>query len=290
MVASAGYGGTKLYMYYQAKAKIDTLLAPVSLFFDVSYEGISTSVFGPVGVKGLRLRSRDDNEEITFGKVTLEAYKKEENATIPAHIHVSLNDVRLSAHFAGENKESNVPAIISQFGYGDLYRDSHDLASLGYSEIIGNFYFEFFYDQQKGDITVKLGEEIESLADIDIILNFTGVVPGMSATSMQGKINKIFAAYKDNSFVDRLIEKYAKRNNMDIETYRKQLVAGLDKELANKQIDLGEKTTAELKAFLTKPGKLTISMRPHEPVDIDSLKYYKPGDLPDLLNLHIVAE
>jgi len=38
------------------------------------------------------------------------------------------------------------------------------------------------------------------------------------------------------------------------------------------------------------PNKLVVTMYPFQPVGVESIKDYKPGDVPMLLNLQVYAE
>jgi hypothetical protein len=60
--------------------------------------------------------------------------------------------------------------------------------------------------------------------------------------------------------------------------------------LSSKQIKLGKDSVNNLKAFLQDPKRLIVTMYPYEPVGIESIKLYKPGDVPMLLNLQIYTK
>lgn len=289
ILIAAGYGSTKAFMYYQAKQRIDRLIAPVSIYVDIGYESISTSLFGPVGIKGLKIRSWDGGGEILFSKVTLQSFEIKENEQLPSYMHITFDDVQFSTAVYS-NLSQDVPELIKKLGYTKLYNAFGDLKSLGYDEIVMDMYFELFYNKKNGNFKVKFGEAIENLGELDILFDLLDVFPTVGISNMQAKIKEISLDYKDKSYIERLIKKFSQQNNQDMEVYRTELVNKLGRDLAAHKLDLGSEALQELKKFITKPGRLTVTVNPYDPVAIDSLKFYKIEDVPKLLNVQIYAQ
>ena len=104
------------------------------------------------------------------------------------------------------------------------------------------------------------------------------------------KIKEAKIEYLDESYVNRLFKMFATNKQEDVDAFRKSLVASLAGDFTSKQIKLGEDSVKNLKDFLQDPRRLIITMYPYEPVGIESIKLYKPGDVPMLLNLQIYTK
>ena len=57
----------------------------------------------------------------------------------------------------------------------------------------------------------------------------------------------------------------------------------------DKDFDLGEAQRAQLKKYFHNPNELHISINPHDPLDTTYLKFFKPKDIPLLLNLKLTS-
>lgn len=290
MMIFVAFGAMKGVMYYSAKHKIDELILPMRSFLDVEYQGISTSVLGSVGVKGLRLKTFSGDEIVTFGKVTLSSFDKEENEKIPSNLSITLEDVMFDTRFLNEVTNDDIPTFVRELGYGELYKISNNLQKLGYEKIITDVNFEFSYKKELGGVKLRLRENIKQLGELDILLDVIGFVPGMHAMGTDLKINEMSLMFDDDSYTNRLLKRFAEKDNRAIEEYRTEIVQQIKHYLEVNKIFLQDRDLDALKKFIIKPDKLIVKIHPHEPLSIESLKFYKREDVPNILNLNISSE
>lgn len=290
MMIFVAFGITKGIMYYNAKQKIDELILPMKSFLGVEYRGISTSILGSIGVKGLRLKTFNGDEILTFGKVTLSSFNKDENEKIPSNLSIKLEDVQFDTRFLNEVTNDDIPVFVKELGYGELYKASNNLAKLGYDKIISDVSFEFSYKKELGGVKIRLRENIRQLGEFDFLLDVIGFVPGMRAMGGDLRINKISLMFNDDSYTDRLLKQFAEKNSKAIDVYRTEIVQQLQHYLEKNKIILQDEDINALRKFIIKPDKLVIKVHPYEPVSIDSLKFYKREDVPNILNLNISSK
>jgi len=284
------FGVIKGFMYYNAKQKIDKLIYPMKSYLNVRYEGISTSLLGSIGVKGLRFTAFDGEEIVTFGKVTLSSFDKDENEIIPSNISITLQDVRFDTRFLPEVTNEKIPSFVKELGYGDLYKVSNNLYKLGYDKIIADINFEFSYTKEVGGVNLRFQEKIKQLGEFDILLEIIGFIPGMRSMGTELKINKMRLVFNDDSYTNRLLSRLAAKENRPVDEYRTELVNKLQHYLEINKIILTHDDINALKKFIKKPDKLTISLNPSDPEVIENLKFYKREDVLKLLNLNISSE
>ncbi len=315
VLALAGYGALKLYVFYRAKDNFQQILycagmprvpvsaPPRSRVFD--YDHISASVFGPIGIKGLKIRIPTLDEEIRFGEVLL-TYDYDgdlANCPTPKHINFTINDMRLNVSLLDEIKKQQekfkrqrgieddpVPELVSRLGFTDLYTHATDFHALGYDQLDLDISFDLVFDPENKQATFNVHEKIKDLGDVNVKVTVDGMVKNINSAVLGVKIKQAEIRYQDASYVNRLFKMFAENNKQDVTAYRKAVIAGLAADFNAKQIKLGEDSVKNLTDFLTDPKQLIMTMYPYEPVGIESIKMYKPGDVPMLLNLQIYTK
>lgn len=314
VVGLAGYGALKLYVFYKAKDNFQQILycagmprmpadAPRSNFFD--YDHISASVFGPIGIKGLKFRIPPLEEEISFGEVIL-TYDYDgdlKNCPTPKHINLTINDLHMNVSLiekiAKKNAElrrrgrlvgNSVPELVSRLGYTELYNQSTNLRELGYDQLDMNISFDLAFNPDDQEATFNLNQNVKGMGDFKFRMTVTGMAKNFNSAVLGVKLKEAKIEYVDETYVSHLFKLFADMNKLDVKTYRKNIVAGLDADFASKQIKLGQDSVKNLKAFLENPKQLIVTMYPYEPVGLDSIKLYKPGDVPLLLNLQVYTQ
>ncbi len=290
MMLFVTFGVVKGVMYYIAKQKIDELITPMNEYMHVEYSGISTSIFGPIGVKGLRLSTFSGDEVLTFGRVMLLTFDKDENDQIPSNISVSFEDIRFDTRFMDELTNDDVPAFVKKLGYSNLYKVSNNLPQLGYDKIISDIYIDFSYRKNLGGVKLRFRENIQQLGELDILLDVIGFIPGLRAIGSDLKINKMSLMFNDDSYTDRILQYFADKDEKELSVYRIEIVEQLKNYLEKNRIALEDDDIQALKQFIMKPNKLVVEVNPYEPVSVENLEFYKREDVPNLLNLHISAQ
>lgn len=302
MLILAGYGGVKGYMYFSAKNKIDKILSFAAMMgAEPSYDRVATSVFGPVGIQGLKLRFPQIGEEITFGEVMLQKFEYQDKA-LPTRMRFSVNDMhfnldmfdRLEKYNFAQARKHNVkiqtakeemPEFLVRLGYVGVYLRANDWRRLGYHDIVMDWDIDMQLRPSLQEGTLTFSQRVENMGKITLFIEVTDIGPNAQPSILGVKFKEIRIDYKDDSYVDRIIKSYADENNKDLETYRKEFLTALDLDIASKEIKLSPESVRNLKTFLAKPDKIKISMHPYQPVAVGSVDHYKPGDVPLLLNL-----
>jgi hypothetical protein len=302
MLGLAGYGGVKGYMYFSAKSKIDKILSfAVMLGAEPSYDRVATSVFGPVGIQGLKLRFPQIGEEITFGEVTLQKFEYQDNM-LPTKMRFTVSDMRfnldvlerLEKYNLAQAKKQNVriqtvkeemPEFLVRLGYVGVYLRAHDWRRLGYHNMVMDWDIDMQLRPALQEATMILSQRVENLGSMNLYMDMSDIGPSSQPSILGVKFKEIRIDYKDDSYIDRIIKSYADDNSKDLETYRKEFLTALDLDITSKEIKLSPESIINLKTFLSKPDKLKISMHPYQPVAAGSINHYKPGDVPLLLNL-----
>ena len=305
MMGLIGYGGLKFYMYYQAKKDIDTLLAPARVMMDVQYDQISSSVFGPVGIKGLRFRFPKLAETITIGEFKLlsrDNIGKMMNGALPSRLRFQIkdlqynlsllekiqNEARLEAERRGQSyphQKNTTPELIKRLGYQDVFEKSNDWRALGYNHVKMDVDFDLQFNPDTQEARFKLHGNIEDMGDLLFDFSFTDLTSQVANAVLGVKIKEMKWHYIDDGYIDRLLKLYADGQNMELEPYRKFVAAKFEQDVIAKKIKLSADSVKSIKSFIENPKGIVVTAYPYRPVGIESIKHYKPGDVPMLLNL-----
>lgn len=314
VVGLAGYGALKLYAFYRAKKNFQQILycagmphvplnaPPRSRVFD--YDHISASLFGPVGIKGIKYYP-SPGEEVDIGELRL-AYDYDgdlKTCPTPKHIKLSIDGLSMNvslldklakqqaAYRAQHGLDADaVPDLVSQLGLANLYTQATHLRQLGYRHLNMNVSFDLRFDKAKKAASFDLAGNIDKLGKFNFAITLADMAKNINSAVLGVKLQQAELEYFDDSYVPRLFKMFAAENKQDVATYRKQLIAGLDTDLSSRQIKLGQDSINNLKAFLAHPKHLIVTMYPYEPVGLKSIKLYKPGDVPMLLNVQIYTK
>lgn len=315
VVGLAGYGALKLYVFYRAKSNFQQILycygvprqpinaPPRSRLFD--YDHITASIFGPIGIKGVVFRIPPLDEEIDIGEIqfTYDYDGDLKTCPTPTHVNLSIHDLQVNVSLLKKYNDmiakrrqqlgladKPVPELVDRLGYGNLYQESTDFRGLGYDRLDVDMSFDLAYDSQNKTATATIGEKIKKLGNFTFSVTMANLAKSIDSAVLGVKIKEAKLEYHDNSYVNRLFKIFAAQNNMDVSAYRKQVIGNLASDLNSRQIKLGQDSVNNLKNFLSDPKQLIVTMYPYEPVGIESVKLYKPGDVPMLLNLQIYTK
>ncbi len=312
MIGLVGYGGLKFYMYYKAKGLITDVLACAgmpqgatnSLLFD--YKMLSVSVFGQVGIKDLSFHNPVLDEDISIDEIRLEKLDYEgelKSCPVPERLFIVIDGLRMNVSLLEkmERMEKQVrqkhniktqdkPQIIRRLGYQSVFDRLDDYRDLGYDQLVMDLEFDVKLDSAKKEATIRFKQSIEDMGDTEMEFVFAGMAKTISTAILGVQVKEAKIVFRDDSYMDRLIKLYAEENNTSIDEYRKQLIVRIDKDIASKDIKLSKESIENIKSFIQKPDRIILTAYPFRPVGIESIKHYKPGDVPMLLNLQAHLE
>jgi hypothetical protein len=96
----------------------------------------------------------------------------------------------------------------------------------------------------------------------------------------------------DLSYNKRLLDYCSLHSKKSRQVILDQMVESLEFEVMHilqidSDFDLGKAERAHLKEYLLNSRPLNIKINPHDPIDFKYLKFYKPEDIPFILNLKL---
>lgn len=287
MLALAAYGAVKASMYYHARYRVNQLLAPLSQVARVTYGDVNVSLFGPVGISDLSIVDPSNGATVTVDNATVHDFQYARGEFLPRHLSLTLDGVHANTTLRRELR-ADPPVWLRHSRYEAWYRDGLDPAGLGYEEIVADIALNLHYDADSGGLRLRYYASAKDMGTLRLRVE----VSGLTRTDLRRGLAKLSLRsasfdYRDASFVQRLIAKEARRRKIPVAQYQRELAALVDTEINSDEIKLDAASTAATKQFLVRPQHLLITMAPYEAVPLRDLRFYKPGDIPMLLNTQV---
>ncbi len=308
MLSLAGYGGLKLYLWNEAKQNVDLIFNGINQAMTSAYDSrvvatynqISTSVFGSIGIKGISIRFPELNEEIKVAEIKLlesDLDSELKKGKLPTRVHFVINGLQMNVSLFDkldrkldkikiqQNIKEDPNALVNRLGYQNIVRRSNDLMRLGYSKMDMDLEIDMNLDMKSNEASLYLRQDIKDMGKYKVMLKFSGISDNIDKAVLGLRIKEAKLEFLDKSYVDRIIQSYADDNNMTLSAYRNKLIGKIKKDFINKEMKLSKSSINNILAFVKKPNKIVFTIYPYRPVAIESLKHYKAGDVPGLLNL-----
>jgi len=308
IVMVLAYGGIKAYMYYSLKNNMDLLTQQFSLFGQLKYGDLTTSVKGSLTVEDIEIRIHGMDDELRIRAIRyqtpnllylLQANKQLEQGRIPESLSLSIEGLNIGLF--GEFTD-RLEKIVSELNFqlqginplcgGRLFFGPRELRDMGYTEITGDSQIGYRFDPANAQIIVDIISSTEDMAAVRI----QGIVEGISDTSfikmMQPgnppRLGKVTVNYIDQSYTTRHTEYCAGLSKLELNEY---IAAEANQQPVYYGHTWGFVPGPGLRqaygAFLTNPRQIDVSLELPESVTPDNVHLFKPEDIPGLLNLQV---
>lgn len=308
VIAVLAYGGIKAYMYYSLKNKMDQLAQQFSLFGQLKYGGLTTSVKGSLAVEDISIRVHGIDDELRIKTIRyqtpnlmylVQANKQFEQGRIPESLSLSVEG--LNVELFGEFTD-RLEQMVNELNFqlhgvnplcgGRLFFGPRELRDMGYEEITGDVQIGYHFDAANAQIIVDITSRTQDMA----AARMQGIIEGISDTSffsmMQPanppRLSKITVNYTDQSYAKRFTEYCAGLSKLELNEY-------IAAEVSQQPIYYGYSwgfvpgpgLRQAYRAFLTNPGQIDVSLELPESVTPESIELFKPEDIPGLINLQV---
>ena len=299
-----GYVGAKLYLHIQVGNTIDSMVAQVAPFADVSYESVTSTFDGRIGVSNVKIRPRFIDDEVRIQEVSfklpsmkylLDLETRVQNQDPPEELSVRVQNVAVSTRgnlvAAWEDRMFADDAQARLSAFDNCVTRSNlptQMYLLDYDEIRGSFEVGYYYDSGRGHFvvhgTVGQLDAYEFSGELAVVMGSFNSLAMMTALS-NPQIARASLEITDKGYFERVFD-YCET---DSELSRQDVIALLTKELLTMFDDTPMKPDRPLMdaytRFIAEGSKLTITADPLEPQQLQYLSLYAPEDVPALLNI-----
>jgi len=299
-----GYVGVKLYLHIQVGKTVDTMVAQMSPYADVSYESVTSTFDGRIGVSDVKIRPRMVDDEIRIREVSfklpsmmylLDLDNRVQNQDPPDELSVKVHDVALSTRgklieawedqMFADDSEGRLAAFDNCVSRTNLPTQMY---LLNYDEIRGSFEVGYYYDHQRGNFVVHgtAGQldAYEFKGDLAVVMPAFDAFAMMNAFS-NPQIARASLEITDSGYFDRVFDYCANDDQLE----KQDVIALLTEDLLEMFDEMPMKPDQLLidayTQFITEGSRIKITAHPHEPQKLQYLSLYAPEDVPALLNI-----
>jgi hypothetical protein len=308
------YISFKVYVHYKVSGFLEDLVAPASSEFKLDYGWVSSSLSGAAGLQGVRLVIHSTGDEVLIDSIELDAGSLEDlvklssrqrSKEFPRQLLLKVRGLRVD--FSSEYYqvlEDSIESHIPEYGAppvncGDInpfgFRHFRDL---GYSS--AKIAMEVGYRKiEDATLTAVINVEIEDMQRYysTIKYDMTDIVNNPIVALQRSTSPKLLSAdvrMVDDSYNRRLLDYCTAHGRTSREAVIEQLIEVFESQITDildlkAAFDLGETERAHVRRYLSGANELQIRLDPRDPIDFKYLKFYKPEDIPLILNLQFVS-
>jgi hypothetical protein len=150
------------------------------------------------------------------------------------------------------------------------------MTELGYDRVALDIAFAYRYDPDKTLFTLENlhveGPRVGRLALNAEVVNVATLAPetplAMLALMLRAALGKATLRYRDDGLAERLQAREARRSGVALADYRARLVRDFDDAMAKAADDGPREAIGRLKAFVERPGGVTLQAAPRQPVPL----------------------
>jgi len=300
------YMGAKGILHYRVGQMVDTLATQVSPAATLSYDSVTSSLTGEVGITGLVIKPHDLADDLTVDKVALEfpsalfLWNAEEYAqagTMPEEFALHIEGMRMNTNGAllrmlEEAGASAKPVVQENNCVTEVINDLSKHADLGINTL--TFDMEMGYALDTANNEYRLHGSIDEHQTMAV--NYSFALPMISAntTSMarsladpaviRAELNIV-----DQGYYERLYNYCENQEGLSAEMTKTLVVNNMVTQMTTMGFVPDQQIISDFKRFLDNQQSFVISAEPHTPQALSQLSLYAPEDMPNVFNIHTEA-
>lgn len=298
----AGYTGAKAYVYYKTRASVDQMVAKASLFGDLKYGGISSSLpSGTVQVDKLVFTPRGIADTVTMRSLSfstgsfmtlLNLIRQASSNQPPESLVMRFDDLRLAAdgeilQLADRVSQASAAAVGGRNASPHCGDQSINglaiIPRLGYDALTIDGTIDYRADKSAGTFAMNTEFDLQDMARVKTHMTFAGA-NHMPTFTKSPTFKEFDITYKDLSYKDRIKRFCAKAANISEEEY---LQAELDHGVIQQRFGIvpGPGLREAYRDFLQTPqAQVRLQISPSESFDPRAVALYRPEDVLRQLN------
>ena len=294
VLAAVTYGGIKGYLWYEVSHKADRAVNALKPFADITYDGVTSSLSGSVGLTGVRIRPRTVDDDIRIDKVEFQApdlwfllgaTRELNKGTAPNRMGFAVEGLSVSTSGAlmamlekGASKHRGAGGDVKNCG-NVTFIGADELRSMGYDRVKADIHSHYHFDPASGDLHMYFELLGRDIGDLSMDGVFATDARHLSAAEMMGAkplLKSATISYADLSYNKRNSEFCAHREGISVDTYIDRSVADAVDQAQRAGLAPQQTLIDAYRQFLAGSGTLTVKLNPPAPVDISTLRFYTP--------------
>jgi len=304
------YGGLKAYVWYTVKSNVDDVVANMTPFAEVTYDGIFSSLDGVVGIEGVVIKPVMTNDEFTLQTMSLSSEsifdfidvgKRFNNGDFPKQmgweaqklkLDLDSKIFRLMSDFQ-QQAESTQPAgdgflfeRLDALGCGTIGSFGLDeFIDMGYNQLELDLAMEMKYFEISRQMQISLHMKDRDLYRADFDVRFALDIDKIKAGTMETNelaVTAMNVVYTDTGYHKLRNAFCAELNDGTEAAYIDANITQLGAELGG---ELPEKVVTEYRHFMAEGGTVEVNLSPAEATALSGMEFYETADAMRILGM-----
>ncbi|MCB1820287.1 MAG: hypothetical protein KDI73_01730 [Candidatus Competibacteraceae bacterium] len=300
-------GGIWGYLWYSTQQQVQQLVAAAEPFAEISYDGISVSPTGSVGVKQVKIIPNLIDDVISIGAIRLNApnilallnaRRQLSQRELPQALSLSIRQLELPLH--GDLLGAKAPSPSERTPFDDLdtlgcgpvaHFGGAQWEEMGYDSFISNMDMGYQLAAAENRINLQVSNNTRDWAslylDIGFALNTLSTSITQLAASLTPKVASLNIVLQDDGYNTHRNNYCAGKAGKSVDAYIADHVRLVVERLRANGVNLGPGLIAAYQRYLTDGRQITITANPPAPIDPAELQFYKAEDVVKLAGLTV---
>lgn len=287
----------KASLWLSVRSIMDDAIARMSPAVNLSYEGITSSFDGRVGIEGIEMAIPMFRDEIRIAHAELQfkglkdllSFKERLDAgKFPEQMAVNITGLEVDVHGPLMEMIHQVPAqpdlysAISSAACGKARQIGVDeLLDMGYRTVETDGQFSYLFQPGAQTLTFNLNADTRDMGDYRLSFTLANMpeTPGDLRVNPP-RVSTITLEVNDNQYQRKINSYCAGKLGQSEEQYLQTSLQHLDKSLRGQRIALDPALLEALEAYYRDPQSLRVELTPSEWATLDEgLRFFEPKDV-----------
>lgn len=290
----------KVSLWLSVRSIMNDAVAQMSPFMSLSYQGITSSFDGRVGVEGIKVQVPMFNDEFHIahaelkfkGLMDLLAFKERLAAgKFPEQMAVNIKGLSLDVHgpfmemIQQAPEQPDLETALTSVACGRSRRIGVDeLLEMGYRTFETDAQFSYLFQPGAQTLSFNLSADMRDMGDYRVNFSLANMSekPGDLRVNPP-RVSTVTVEINDNQYQRKVSSYCAGKLGQSDEAYLQTSVEHLDQSLRAQRIALDPGLLESLKAYYKDPQSLRVELAPTEGMTWDGLQFFESKDVVAML-------
>jgi hypothetical protein len=290
----------KVSLWLSVRSIMDDAIAQMSPFATLSYQGITSSFDGRVGVEGIEIQVSMFNDELHIAQAELKfkglmdllSFKERlAEGKFPEQMAVNLKGVALDVHgpfmemIHRQPEQPDLGTALTSVACGSSrYIGVDELLEIGYRTLETDAQFSYLFQPGAQTLTFNLTADTRDMAEYRLSLSMANMSekPGDLRVNPP-RVSSVTLEVNDNQYRRKVNSYCAGKLGQAEEAYLQTSIEHLDRSLRSQRIALDPALLESLKAYYKDPQALRVELTPSEGMTWDGLQFFEAKDVVAML-------
>ena len=290
----------KVSLWLSVRSIMNDAVAQMSPFMNLSYQGITSSFDGRVGVEGIKVQIPALNDEFHIthaelkfkGLMDLLSFKERLAAgKFPEQMAVNIKGLTVDVHGPFMEMIHQVPpqpdleTALTSVACGRSSRIGVDeLLEMGYRTFETDAQFSYLFQPGAQTLSFNLSADMRDMGDYRVNFSLANMSekPGDLRVNPP-RVSTVTVEINDNQYQRKVNSYCAGKLGQSDEAYLQTSLEHLDRSLRAQRIALDPALLESLKAYYKDPQSLRVELAPTEGMTWDGLQFFEAKDVVAML-------